>query len=129
VFINLVNNAIAAMPQGGKFTVMTRINPHSHMVEAIFADTGTGIPKEIADRIFDPFFTTKKVGEGTGLGLSVSYAIVQKYGGNIRFESRLPEGEGSVHGTTFFVSFQPETGGEAKARANDSPPPEATAKG
>ena len=115
VFINLVNNAIAAMPQGGKFTVMTRINPYSHMVEAILADSGTGIPKEIADRIFDPFFTTKKVGEGTGLGLSVTYAIVEKYGGNIRFETRLPEGEGGNSGTTFFVSLPPETPGEAKA--------------
>ena len=115
VFINLVNNAIAAMPQGGKFTVMTRINPYSHMAEAIFMDSGTGIPKEIADRIFDPFFTTKKVGEGTGLGLSVSYAIVEKYGGNIRFETRLPEGEGGNQGTTFFVSLQPETPGEGQA--------------
>jgi len=109
VFINLVNNAVAAMPQGGKFTVMTRVNPYSHMVEAIFADSGTGIPKEIADRIFDPFFTTKKVGEGTGLGLSVSYAIVQKYGGNLRFETRLPEEERGNQGTTFFVSLQPES--------------------
>jgi two-component system NtrC family sensor kinase len=109
VFINLVNNAVAAMPHGGKFTVITRINPYSQMVEAIFADSGTGIPKEIADRIFDPFFTTKKVGEGTGLGLSVSYAIVNKYGGNIHFETRLQEAGGGNRGTTFFVSLQPET--------------------
>ncbi|MHB8069145.1 MAG: ATP-binding protein [Desulfobaccales bacterium] len=108
VFFNLVNNAVAAMPQGGKFTVMTRINPYSHMVEVIFADSGTGIPKEIADRIFDPFFTTKKVGEGTGLGLSVSYAIINKFGGNIRFETRLPEAGGGPQGTTFFVSLQHE---------------------
>ncbi len=114
VFINLVNNAIAAMPHGGKLKVMTRVNPYSHMVEAIFADNGTGIPKEIADRIFDPFFTTKKVGEGTGLGLSVSYAIVHKYGGDIRFETRLPETGGGPHGTTFFVTLQPETAAEAQ---------------
>lgn len=114
VFINLVNNAVAAMPNGGKFTVMTRINPYSHMVEAIFADSGTGIPKEIADRIFDPFFTTKKVGEGTGLGLSVSYAIVNKFGGNIRFETRLQEADGSPHGTSFFVSLQPEIAADVK---------------
>jgi signal transduction histidine kinase len=114
VFINLVNNAVAAMPEGGKLSVITRINPYNQMVEAIFADTGTGIPKEIADRIFDPFFTTKKVGEGTGLGLSVSYAIVNKSGGNIRFETRLQEASGGNQGTTFFVALQPEIAVDAK---------------
>jgi signal transduction histidine kinase len=114
VFINLVNNAVAAMPNGGRLSVHTRVNPYSQMVEAIFADTGTGIPKEIADRIFDPFFTTKKVGEGTGLGLSVSYAIVSKSGGTISFETRLPEAVGGNPGTIFFVSLQPETAGNAQ---------------
>jgi len=114
VFINIVNNAVAAMPKGGKLSVLTKVNPYSHMVEAIFADTGTGIPKEVADRIFDPFFTTKKVGEGTGLGLSVSYAIVNKYGGNIRFETRLPEAGGANQGTTFFVSLPPEVAVDAR---------------
>jgi two-component system, NtrC family, sensor kinase len=114
VFINLVNNAVAAMPTGGKLSVITRINPYNQMVEAIFADSGTGIPKEVGDRIFDPFFTTKKVGEGTGLGLSVSYAIVNKFGGNLRFETRLQEAGGGTHGTTFFVSLQPETAAEIR---------------
>jgi PAS domain S-box-containing protein len=114
VFINLVNNAVAAMPTGGKLSVITRINPYNQMVEAIFADTGTGIPKEIGDRIFDPFFTTKKVGEGTGLGLSVSYAIVNKYGGNLRFETRLQEAAGGNQGTIFFVTLQPEIAGNAR---------------
>jgi PAS domain S-box-containing protein len=108
VFLNLVNNAMAAMPGGGQLTVISRINPYSQMVEAIIADTGTGIPKEIADRIFDPFFTTKKVGEGTGLGLAVSYAIVTKFGGSIRFETRAQEAAEGKHGTSFFVSLQPE---------------------
>lgn len=109
VFLNLINNAVAAMPGGGKLTVITKINPYSYMVEAIFADTGTGIPKEISDRIFDPFFTTKKVGEGTGLGLAVSYAIINKFGGSIRFETRVAlETTGGPTGTTFFVSLQPE---------------------
>ena len=115
VFINLINNAAAAMPGGGKLTVVTKVNPYSHMVEAIFADTGTGIPKEVADRVFDPFFTTKKVGEGTGLGLAVSYAIINKYGGGIRFETRAAtEGGPGPTGTTFFVSLQPETASGAK---------------
>jgi PAS domain S-box-containing protein len=114
VFINLVNNAVAAMPTGGKLSVITRINPYNQMVEAIFADTGTGIPKEIGERIFDPFFTTKKVGEGTGLGLSVSYAIVNKSGGNIRFETRVQDAAGGNQGTTFFVALQPEIAVDAK---------------
>jgi two-component system NtrC family sensor kinase len=109
VFLNLINNAVAAMPGGGKLTVITKINPYNHLVEAILADTGTGIPKKYADRIFVPFFTTKKVGEGTGLGLAVSYAIVNKFGGTIRFESRAAEdGVEGPTGTTFFVDLQPE---------------------
>ncbi len=113
VFLNLANNAMAAMPGGGQLTVISRINPYSQMVEVVFADTGTGIPKEIADRIFDPFFTTKKVGEGTGLGLAVSYAIVNKYGGSIRFETRAHEAAEGKHGTSFFVSLQPESAAPA----------------
>ncbi len=108
VFLNLINNAAAAMADGGRLTVVTKTNPYTHMVEAIFADTGAGIPKEIADRIFDPFFTTKKVGEGTGLGLAVSYAIVHKFGGNIRFETKVAQTPGGPSGATFFVALQPE---------------------
>ena len=111
VFLNLVNNAAAAMSGGGKITVITKTNHYTHMVEAIFADTGAGIPKEIADRVFDPFFTTKKAGEGTGLGLAVSYAIINKYGGSIRFETRTTGDKGgNPSGTTFFVSLAPYLG-------------------
>jgi two-component system NtrC family sensor kinase len=109
VFLNLITNAIAAMPDGGNLTVSTRINPDTRMVEAMVADTGTGIPKEYVDRIFDPFFTTKKVGEGTGLGLSVSYAIIEKCGGRIRFETRTKKEAIGESGTTFFVSLPPAT--------------------
>ncbi|HAY22539.1 MAG TPA: two-component sensor histidine kinase, partial [Desulfobacterales bacterium] len=118
VFLNLINNAAAAMPNGGKLTIITKINPYNHMVQAVLADTGHGIPKKYADRIFVPFFTTKKVGEGTGLGLAVSYAIVNKFGGAIRFESRAAEdyAEGPT-GTTFFVDLQPEFAAAPKPEA------------
>jgi signal transduction histidine kinase len=107
IFLNLITNAVAAMPEGGKLTVSSRFNPEEQAVEGIVADTGTGIPKEYADRIFDPFFTTKKAGEGTGLGLFVSYAIVEKCGGHIRFETKTVQEDPTASGTTFFVSLQP----------------------
>jgi two-component system NtrC family sensor kinase len=117
VFLNLINNAVAAMPGGGKLTVITKINPYNHMVEVVIADTGTGIPKKYADRIFVPFFTTKKVGEGTGLGLAVSYAIIDKCGGQIRFESRAADdGVEGPTGTTFFVDLQPESAATPQER-------------
>ncbi|MEW6387686.1 MAG: ATP-binding protein [Thermodesulfobacteriota bacterium] len=108
VFLNLITNAIAAMPEGGRLSISTRVKTDDSLVETIIADTGTGIPKEFVDRIFDPFFTTKKVGEGTGLGLSVSYAIIDKYGGKIRFETRTATETTGPTGTTFFVSLPPE---------------------
>jgi len=108
VFLNLITNAAAAMPEGGELKVASRLNPNENVVEAIIADTGTGIPKEYVDRIFDPFFTTKKVGEGTGLGLFVSYAIVEKCGGHIRFETKTAQEDQGASGTTFIVSLPPE---------------------
>ncbi len=62
-----------------------------------FKDTGIGIEEEIKSKIFDPFFTTKEVGQGTGLGLAVTYTLVQKLGGTIRVQSEIPGG------TTFTV--------------------------
>ncbi len=108
VFLNLITNAIGAMPEGGKLTITTRMHPQTGQVEAIVADTGTGIPKQYVDRIFDPFFTTKQQGEGTGLGLSVTHAIVEKNGGSIRFETRTAQDPGSgPTGTTFYVTLPP----------------------
>jgi signal transduction histidine kinase len=68
-----------------------------------FADTGRGIPKENLDKIFEPFYTTKKVGEGTGLGLSVSYGIVKKFGGDIQVFSKSEVDGATQPGTTFTV--------------------------
>ena len=94
------------MPRGGQLTISTRLNADKDRVQIRFADTGVGIKKEHLARIYDPFFTTRKVGEGTGLGLSVSYAIIHKFGGTITCESRTKEeaGEGES-GTTFTISL------------------------
>jgi len=120
VFLNIVNNAVAAMPKGGKLTLTTQLNPTAGLVEVICADTGCGIPREHADKVFDPFFTTKKVGEGTGLGLSVSHAIISKFGGSISFESRCsPEGAGPS-GTTFYISLKPEGAAGERQQAASS---------
>ena len=90
VFLNLITNAAQAMPQGGKLSLRTaRVGDE---VAISVSDTGEGIPPEIRDRIFEPFFTTKPVGQGTGLGLSVSLGIVQEHGGRISVESQVGQG-------------------------------------
>ncbi len=92
LFLNLVLNAVQAMPRGGELTLRTRVG--NETVTAEVRDTGTGIPEEIRERIFDPFFTTREVGEGTGLGLSVSDSITAAHGGSIEVSST--EGVGTV---------------------------------
>ena len=99
VWTNLIDNAIHAMAtDGGTLTVRTTLEGESVLVEV--GDTGPGIPKELQNKIFEPFFTTKPVGEGTGLGLDISYRVVtQRHGGDLkvvstpgdtRFQVRLP---------------------------------------
>jgi signal transduction histidine kinase len=98
VWTNLVDNAVSAMDGEGTLTVRTALDHDDLLVE--FRDTGPGVPPEIRDRIFDPFFTTKPVGEGTGLGLDISWRIVvnkhhgslqvQSVPGDTRFQVRLP---------------------------------------
>jgi PAS domain S-box-containing protein len=95
VITNLILNAIDAMPQGGTLGIYTRPEGDEHVVLTV-VDTGVGMPEHVRKRIFDPFFTTK--GEvGTGLGLSVSYSIIQRHGGEMRAESQ------PGRGTTFTI--------------------------
>jgi len=94
VFMNLIMNARHAIGETGILTINTAYNPEGKSVEIRISDNGHGIDKQNLSRIFDPFFTTKPTGEGTGLGLSVSYGIVKNHGGDIRVES-IP-GEGST---------------------------------
>lgn len=97
VLINLGLNALDAMPEGGRLTVALAAMPRELIVR--MTDTGIGIDAATGRRIFEPFFTTKEAGQGTGLGLSVSYGIIQKHGGRIDFSSTLGKG------TTFTVQI------------------------
>lgn len=105
VFLNIILNAIQAMNGPGKLIIKTSLN-NGHCIIS-FMDTGPGIPHDVMPYIFDPFFTTKPVGEGTGLGLSVSKSIIEQHGGRITVEStegmtefkiELPVADGSNKG-------------------------------
>jgi signal transduction histidine kinase len=95
VLVNLIQNAIQAMPNGGKLAVSAAQT--EAWIEIAVRDTGVGIQRKNLARIFDPFFTTKPEGEGTGLGLSVSYGIISQHKGRIDVESQVGKG------TTFTV--------------------------
>ncbi len=107
VFINLVTNAMYAMDDKGlrwgdrKWRRLLKIESSSADGQVVVkvSDTGKGIPKEIIDRIFEPFFTTRKAGQGTGLGMSISYRIISDYGGTIEVESEVDKG------ATFTLKF------------------------
>ena len=87
MWTNLIDNAVQAMPDGGTLTVRTRLEPDDVLIE--IGDTGAGVPKDPQERIFEPFFTTKPVGEGTGLGLDISYRVItQRHGGDLRVHSQ-----------------------------------------
>jgi len=96
VFLNLFLNAVQAMSEGGKLGVRASVSEGKY-VRVDVSDTGCGIPEADLDKIFDPFFTSKQVGQGTGLGLSVSYGIIQKIGGRLEVKSEVG------HGSTFSV--------------------------
>jgi two-component system NtrC family sensor kinase len=89
VFLNLAVNAVEAMPKGGILHISSRLAKDGRLAVA-FSDTGHGIPPEHLDRIFEPFFSTKE--EGTGLGLAVSYNVIERYGGEIIVRSTVGEG-------------------------------------
>jgi two-component system, NtrC family, sensor kinase len=105
LFLNLITNALDAMPQGGVLTIKTQqVSPSlssadRRWLEISMADTGIGITEESKKRIFDPFFTTKKVGEGTGLGLAICEKIIREHSGRMDVESEVGKG------STFFISL------------------------
>jgi len=97
VWMNLLVNAAQAVGVDGKVSISTKLDSDSDSVVVVIADNGIGIPEDQLSKIFDPFFTTKPIGEGTGLGLSMTYGIVEKHGGTISVASQVNEG------TTFTV--------------------------
>ena len=91
VFLNLITNAVQAMPEGGELRLHTKRNAQNH-VNIEFSDTGVGIPEHQLNSIFNPFFTTKEPGQGTGLGLSIVHSVIKRYQGNIAVQSNVNQG-------------------------------------
>lgn len=112
VFVNLLNNAADAMPEGGTITLTTRLED-GRGVQIEIADTGRGIPEENLSKLFTPFFTTKPVGKGTGLGLSIAYGVIKMHRGQIGVKSRVGQG------TTFQITL-PLTSAEPKSTLPES---------
>jgi two-component system NtrC family sensor kinase len=102
VFLNLMNNAAEAMPDGGTLTLRSRKGPAPGLVTVEVQDTGVGISEENMKKIFTPFFTTKPIGKGTGLGLAIIYGIVKMHRGQISVQSQMGKG------TTFTITLREE---------------------
>jgi len=105
VFLNIINNAIDAVSDGGMIVVSTEVKDQDR-VRVSIADNGQGIPRDTIKNIFEPFYTTKGKGKGTGLGLSISYGIIQRLGGDILVESDVDEG------STFYVELPIRAAGQ-----------------
>jgi signal transduction histidine kinase/ActR/RegA family two-component response regulator len=126
VLLNLIINAEQAMLSAkgrGILVVRTWHDPAQEAVVLEINDDGPGIPDDLQPKIFDPFFTTKEVGQGTGLGLTVAYAIIQEHGGRIRLESRLGRGasffvELPVGGGSHFTEVMAARAGQAQEDAS-----------
>lgn len=96
VFLNILLNSIQAMEKGGRITIVTAVTPNrGDSVTVLLSDTGPGIPPSVLPRVFDPFYTTKE--NGTGIGLSISYGIVSRHGGEIEIRSDRHGEEGGTN--------------------------------
>lgn len=113
VFLNIITNAVQAMPsdrtEKGIITLRTAIEDQK-TIRVEISDNGDGIPKDVLPKIFDPFFTTKEIGKGTGMGLSISYKIIQQHGGQLKVHTE--QGVGTV-----FIVLLPLTQQEVSAKA------------
>ena len=100
-FVNILWNAIEAMPEGGTLTVTSNFDRENDRIEIHVSDTGLGIPEDEVEKIFEPFFTSKADGKGVGLGLSVAYGIIRQHQGEIQINSKVGEG------TRFTIQLPP----------------------
>jgi two-component system cell cycle sensor histidine kinase/response regulator CckA len=116
VFVNLIVNAVDAMPQGGCLAISCERK--DDRLKLLFADTGSGVAEDVREKVFEPFFSTKGA-HGTGLGLSVSYSIIERHGGSIRVDSEVGRG------TTFTIEL-PATERRARQIEALAPAPEAS---
>ncbi len=116
VFLNLIKNAGQALEsvKSGRRIEISLLMANPSTMRMIFSDNGPGIPKENLDRVFEPFFTTKEVGRGTGLGLSLSYGIVQQHGGHLLIESE------NGKGTAFIIEIPAVTEKKEKNLAEEA---------
>ncbi len=106
VFMNILLNAADAMPAGGALTITSQLTAGDSFMQIRFTDTGCGIPEQDLSKIFDPFFTSKAEKKGTGLGLAVSYGIIDRHNGKIEVQSEVGKG------TTFTVKLPLDGSGE-----------------
>jgi signal transduction histidine kinase len=112
VFLNIITNAVHAMPERATANVITLRTAveDADTVRVEIQDNGVGIPKDVLPKIFDPFFTTKPIGQGTGMGLSISYKIIQAHGGKLLVDTELEVG-------TVFTILLPIKAVQAKAES------------
>lgn len=111
VLVNLIVNAVQAMPDGGQIEITTRMDQNKIILSV--ADSGIGMDAETCKKCFMPFFTTKDVDQGTGLGLSVAQGIIQAHGGSVAVDSRPGKG------TRFDIFFPNDAGGKQKQLPSD----------
>jgi two-component system NtrC family sensor kinase len=114
IFLNIINNAFAAVDDGGHLDISVR-GEDREFVRVTFTDDGCGIPEEDLDRVFEPFFSTKANRGGTGLGLSITSGLVQELGGRISVQSKVGEGTSFIVLLPFKIDKKREENGNARA--------------
>ncbi len=108
VFLNIIHNAAQAIEKEGDIVISSRYINDQNLIQVVIQDTGKGMDETTMSQIFDPFYTNKPLGQGTGLGLSVSHGIIEALGGNIKVTSQKKKG------TTFFVNLPVEQRSRAR---------------